>query len=283
MWSELTPAQRVPIERIRLAAHRLSSSHCFPSLYLWREEMGISVRLEENGFLLRKESAGPDHYFFPCGTDEAKRAFLKDLPAGSVLHYADEADAAWLAASGAPCTVSPARGDWEYLCDRSAQTTLEGHRLRHLRTEVNRVREDSRFRTEQLTGQNLGDALLVERQWNETVATQTSVRDTDAANTALAQFDALSLHGVTAFWEDVPVGYAIGFCSNETMFVGALLHCLRRECYAALRHALYAGLPDSVSLLNLEEDLDLPGLRMNKTCMNPVGFLKMYDVHWKET
>lgn len=279
MWSALTLEQKSRMEDIRCAQHRLSSSHSFPSLYLWQEDFGVSVWLETEGFLLRKKKEGGEHYFFPCGTDSVKREMLTALPDGSVLHYADDADVAWLQQiPGLSFAVSSARDDWEYLCDRSAQLALRGSAYADLRYHVHHVRKNPNWRVEPITADNLECAYEVERRWNQMHREEAPQGDLHAAQRALHNFSELGLRGVIAYWKGEPIGYGNGFCSDSSMFVGSVLRCLRREGYAALRYELFQSLPDTVKLINLEEDLGLPGLRTNKTQMNPVGFLRMYTV-----
>lgn len=71
--------------------------------------------------------------------------------------------------------------------------------------------------------------------------------------------------------EVLPTGYAIGhFLKYNTAYKGIYYTLVHRMC------ELLAA--EGVKLLNIEQDLDIPGLREAKLRLRPVGFLKKYSL-----
>ncbi len=64
------------VEGLRKKYKHMLSSHAFDSLYLWREQMALSLSLEEDLFSVRYGIGGENAWFFPCGNETSVRRFL---------------------------------------------------------------------------------------------------------------------------------------------------------------------------------------------------------------
>ena len=60
--------------------HGSSAMH-FSSLYVWRNEMQLSVYLQPDLFAVKAGWRGQNYWFFPCGKEQAKKEFLLSLAA----------------------------------------------------------------------------------------------------------------------------------------------------------------------------------------------------------
>ncbi len=74
---QITWEQEEKVQRLRKKYNHETASHAFQSLYLWAPAMGLSIELEEDFFAVKAEKRGVNTWFFPCGSQEAKKAFLE--------------------------------------------------------------------------------------------------------------------------------------------------------------------------------------------------------------
>ena len=56
-----------------------TSSHCFQSLYIWKDDMKLSVCIEDDLFAVKSGLERDNEWFFPCGDPEKIGTFLKQL------------------------------------------------------------------------------------------------------------------------------------------------------------------------------------------------------------
>lgn len=279
MWTTIALPMRQDIESIRLSAEKICASHAFTSIFLWEDAMELSIWLEPNGYLVRQGCRGDNHYFFPCGTHEAKARMLSMLPPDSVLHYADSEDLAFMEQwKSGGYTAKSARGDWEYLYDKEAQLELSGKPYRQIRRGVDKTRKLQGWYVEPLDEHNLHLAKALEEQWQELNFARLGEADNHTAINGIAHFYDLDLIGVLAFLDDKPQGYALGCLLNQQTFLGLTQRALEPSHFSGLRWELYNTLPDEVLTINLEEDMDLEGLRHNKTLMRPNSFNEVWDI-----
>lgn len=279
MWMPLKLGMRQAVESARLKAGRLSSSHAFASMFIWKEEMGLTIWLEPEGYMVRQGSRGKNHYFFPCGDDETKKKMLTSLSADAVLHYADTQDMAFLEQWQPGCFQGqPARSDWEYLCNRQAQVELTGVRYNKIRHRVNQVRSLSGWYACPINAQTLPLVKNLEVLWQNRNHDRLGAADSLAVNAALEHFEALALFGVIVFAEELPAGYLAGAFLDKNTFCGMVSRALNPAYFPAIRWELCNALPPHILTVNWEEDLGLDGLRQNKTERNPDGFHEMWDV-----
>ncbi|MEG2074455.1 MAG: phosphatidylglycerol lysyltransferase domain-containing protein [Angelakisella sp.] len=270
---------RQDIENIRLAANKICASHAFTSMFLWQEAMQLSIWLEPDGYLVRQESRGENHYFFPCGTDDAKARMLSMLPPDAVLHYADGRDLAFVEQwrSGG-YTAEPARGDWEYLYDRQSQLELPGIKYKKVRQSKNHVVSLPGWNARSIDAQSMPLLKSLEKQWESSNYDRIGEADNAAAHAALENFDALGLVGVTTFIEQTPVGYFWGGMLDSQTFFGIVQRVVDPLYIPGLRWEMFKLLSTQVRTINLEEDMNLEGLRHNKMLLRPDDFYEMWDI-----
>ncbi|MEG0178974.1 MAG: hypothetical protein RR654_05415 [Oscillospiraceae bacterium] len=284
MWTSIALPMKQDIETIRLAANKICASHAFTSMFLWKEAMQLSIWLEPDGYLVQQGSRGENHYFFPCGTDDAKARMLSMLPPNAVLHYADAQDLAFMEQwRSGKYSAQPARGDWEYLYDRQAQLELPGTRYGKIRRKVNHVRSLPGWKAQPIDAQNLPLVYELESEWHKLSYNRIGAADGQAVATALKYFQELALFGILAFTDNGPTGYFLGAYLDENTFCGIAPRALDSTHFAGLRWELYHSLSPTVHTINLEEDMDLDGLRQNKTELRPIGFYEMWDIQLSDT
>lgn len=262
---------------------RCSALH-FSSLYLWQREMQLSVVLESDFFAVHAGWRGQDAWFFPCGTHDAVRCFLKKISEcpTAQLCYVDEASAAFV------CAVLPgtfeferAPQDDEYLYDISRQLALQGRWFRHQRNDLNRIRSHAEIFCRSLSQETLGDAFSVLEGWaaQKHAATSGGLIGVDAAQRLLEHYGQLGAEGVLIYENGRPVCLAAGYPLTDECFDLSLCIQIPQDSAFSVyaRHQLCASLAGSFRIFNAEEDLGLPGLRTLKQRMRPCRVLNMYE------
>lgn len=272
---------REQVDRLRRLDGNELSAHGFPSVWVWKEAMGLELRLGEEYFAVRAEKAGKGFWFFPCGSEAGKRAFLAEH-AGEPelrLRYLRGRDAAWLEERfPGQWELRRRPGDDEYLYQRERHVAMEGSRFRHLRWRVGKIQRTLSPQTQALDGRNLADARSILDTWVSNHPAW-SADDRQVALRALEQWQDLKLRGVVVYLAGRPAAFMLGFPLSEDTFDAAIGKCavdVQGLTYYVLRE-LMRSLPEQYQWFNLEEDLGLPGLRDMKEHFLPDGRHELWE------
>ena len=266
------------VDRLRRQAGHVLSAHGFPSIWIWKEALGLELVVEEDYFTVR---AGKNVWFFPCGNEKGKRAFLAghagepDLK----LRYLSDADAAWLQAQyPGQWKLVRRPDDDEYLYLRESHIAMEGSRFSHLRWRVHKIQRDLAPRTQILDQSNAADARHILDAWVSGRSAWDG-DDREVALRALEMQSALGMHGVIVYLAGQPAGFMLGFPLAADTFDAAVGKCaadVQGLTYYVLRE-LMLSLPEQYRWMNLEEDLGLPGLRDMKEHFLPDGRHQIWE------
>ena len=278
----ITLAHKEKIEALRHAAGHTLSSHTFASLYLWREEMGLSLWLTEDMFAVRCGWKGKNAWFFPCGEASATEAFIRRRLAEPdfSLCYLRTCDAQWLEKQfPGRWKLLRVPQDDEYLYDVAGHRTLIGGAYANMRTQVHKVEREYQHRTEWVSDDTLDDALRVIRQWShgEHRFGDCTLRDDRVDEEALLMHRELDITGIVLYLNDEPVAVTAGFVLDGDTFdvaVAKSVSTAQGVPYYAKRE-LFMRLEQPV--VNMEEDLGIPGLRRMKNGMHPVGTHEIWE------
>ena len=181
-----------------------------------------------------------------------------------------------------PCrfTIFDVPEDHEYLYDRQAQILLQGKDFRHHRNSLNRLRQKYEPETDEITVGNLNAAAVVLQHARENrTVTDGTLCSVSAEQTILENWDKLGVNGVIVYTNGKPSAIAVGYLISEQVYD----ICLCRQAISDpdiavyARHQLFMRIPQTVRLINAEEDLGLEGLRSLKQGMRPIGLLKMFE------
>lgn len=274
---EIRPGLRERVERLRYASLHELSSHAFSSLYLWRKHMGLTLYLAEDFFTVKCDVRGKNTWFFPCGSEAGKRAFVERHLGEEdfSLCYLREADQGFLERLfPGRFWIRPEEEASEYLYDRREYETISGGRFSNMRKQIRRLEREHSLKVERLCGENIGAArAILEGGLHIPEGMHSSMlRITDVAADALTNRRELGIDGILVFVDQLAQSFALGFpltgdtvdgcieCSNTA--VHGLSYFTKREFF------LSCG--DQYRYMNAEEDLGIPGLRMAKRHMAPV-------------
>ena len=258
----LSMEARSEVERIRALEGHALSAHAFASLFLWQEEMKLSVCLRENALLVRCAARGENAYFFPCGSETGKLELLRDLgePPGLSLHYVRAQDRLFLSRYWPGRFVfEKLRGDAEYIYCLTDQLNLQGGAYKNLRAKIHKAQNRYDWKVIDLDQTCLERAADVILGWRGPLG-----GDRQVAMRAVEYFDALGLQGVLLENGQGPQAVAMGSCITPDTFDLHVTKTLLPGIDSYLKWELYRRLPPTVQWINQEEDLNLPGLRTNK-------------------
>ena len=272
---------REEVERLRRQEGHALSAHGFPSIWIWKETQNLELHLGEEYFTVRAGKAGKNVWFFPCGSEAGKRAFLAEHGEEPELklRYLRGEDAAWLEARfPGQWNLRRRPGDDEYLYRRERHVAMDGGRFRHLRWRVHKIQRELSPQVQVLDGSNAADARYILDAWASSHPAW-SGDDRQAALRALEQRETLGLHGVIVYLAGRPAAFMLGFPLTEDTFDAAVGKCavdVQGLTYFVLRE-LMCSLPEQYRWFNLEEDLGLPGLRDMKEHFLPDGRHEIWE------
>ena len=264
------------IDEIRAKTGHTLSAHAFTSLYLWQNALKLSVCLEDDAFFIRFLLRGENAWFYPCGSEEAQIRFLQmglerqDFS----LHYVRQEDMDFIQKQFPDrFRFEEAWGDSEYICDRMAQIEMQGGAYRNLRAKVRKARERHNWIIEPLGPENMEEAKHVLYSWE---ALRERTGDGDAALIGLTKFEALGFQGILARTEEGPQAVAFGKTIAPDIFDFHVEKTLIPSTVNYVKWELYRRLPEQIKWINLEEDLNLPGLKNNKLQAVPVAITPLW-------
>ncbi len=266
------------IEEIRKNYGHNLSSHTFVNLYLWQEQMGYHLYCRENFFTVRT-AQGENAWFFPCG-DEAK---IQDFISEGIqtkdfsLHCLRESDAQWLE-ENFPQKFTLSRNDFldEYICSVRGYIDLEGSTYSRIRRRNHRICREHTVRSEILCTQNISVAKNLIHAWDDYAKNHRGIPITDAKISleAMDKKEQLDLHGILLYIDEKPVSVVAGFFLDEDtldILLGKSLVTAPRGCnFLAVREYLCI-FGQKITYCNIEEDLGIPGLRIQKEEMKPIS------------
>ena len=286
---EITFSHKERIEDIRRRNGHVLSSHAFPSLWLWRKQMGLRLYLEEELFSVKAEKYGKNTWFFPCGSEERKRAFIRSHQEEEefVLCYLSEQDAGFLEENFPESFEIREDPDAdEYIYRREEMEMMAGSRFTDMRHHINKIRKMYEVRTEKIGEGNLEDVreLLHKYSDQEHVSGCHLLRDDGVAEEGVRYWKELGLFGVLVYLNGEPEDFAMGFALTPDTVDG----CIERHngkisgiSYLTQREFFHSA-PAQYRFLNSEEDLGIPGLRMMKRHMDPVRKNLIWEARIKE-
>ena len=63
------------------------SAHSFESIYIWRQELGLTLVHSDNFYCVQETSKGTCSWFFPVGSIDSKVEFIKNQLTHGNLHF----------------------------------------------------------------------------------------------------------------------------------------------------------------------------------------------------
>ncbi|MDE7246002.1 MAG: phosphatidylglycerol lysyltransferase domain-containing protein [Oscillospiraceae bacterium] len=271
-------ALKQQIDQIRLHCRHTSSSHAFPSLYLWKNHLDLSILLQENFFAVKYGRDGDHSWFFPCGDEEECYDFVcRGMQEQSFsLSYLRECDVSWLNSRFPDQWLLEHTDDSdEYICDIAEYTGLTGSKFSEIRRKIRKLDKMYQIRSAPVSDANINDVMSVVSKWYEVPHNvgEHGFRDEEIAEEVFRHWEELDISGVITYADAVPTSVFAGFplCGDTIdIVVGkSVPGAPKGMVYYALRECLkqYEG---QYVYCNHEEDLGIPGIRQMKNSLCPV-------------
>lgn len=287
-------SDKARIEAVLAPLARNDSALGFANLFGMQEKYGTRFCIRDGVLYLRQDArfSCKTAYYLPLGTDDLlgdteKLAAYAESSGPFRFVGITPAEATALQEGGAHLSFSTDRAFAEYLYRTEKIAAYAGPGLAKKRREVRKFEKlyGDRTRIEAITPDNLGEAMAYQHDW----FADNSNRDMPSAHPLELEhrkilldaehFWELDLEGIVLYIDDEPAGYAYGMVLPGGAFdVMVLKGTLGyRFIWRVILQELAKRVEDRAELLNLEEDLDLPGLRENKESYQPLALLQKYQ------
>lgn len=170
------------------------------------------------------------------------------------------------------------RDNADYIYDRISLIELQGQALHKKLAHALKFAEDNPNRA--LIPANLcsdQDMLDVLYAWAEG---RVNVEDLHATEIAIRHRKKLGLRGAVLYSNDLPVAFTLGEQEGTSRFIIHIEKALAsyRGIYQYINRAFAASLNESVTEINREQDLGIPGLRQAKLTYKPSRFGMKYRI-----
>lgn len=274
-------SDRIAVETLRHTYGWELSSHAFLSMYLWQKTFGLSLYLENEGYTAKIQNAGTNTWFFPCGSEEAVLRFLQKHQdeADFQLRYLREQDVCFLQEHfGAAFCVARDVGASEYIYSREEHETLRGKAYANVRTQLHKIEREHELAVESITPDNLSECVSVLRGWENLRMEEWSEDALNADLTGLLHMEELGIDGILIRVDGEPAGVAAGYPLTEDtydLFLAKTCKPLQGLGYYVQR-SFFLSRPSGVLWINMEEDLDIEGLRNMKKRLSPVRMNELW-------
>lgn len=269
------------IEKIRKKYKHSTSSHAFETLYIWGDELGLTVYIEEELFAVKCSSKGDNTWFFPCGSPTEICRFIDKIDKNNLRFcYMREEDVRLLEENFPErFEITEKECDHEYLYSCSEWTELKGSAFAGIRNHIKRACRDNELRFEKINDNNIGQVRNIIHRWKEESMAKGDKSDNVAAAILIDNYNALGVQGIVVYVNEILFAIVAGFPLSEDCFD----MCLAKQTDRLSGLSVYAkyefvkSLPKQYVYFNAEEDLGVEGLRIMKQQMKPIGQIKMFE------
>lgn len=277
-------SQKDKIESLRKQYGHETASHAFASLFAWQKDMGLSLFLSEELFAVKSKWKGKNAWFFPCGSESAKRNFITEHinePHFRLCYMRQEDVDFSETFFKRKFRFTENLCDHEYLYDRKEQIDLAGKRFSSMRKSCAQVMRVHKLDYEILSVQRLSSVMEVIDVWAQKVHQngEGGLQDSFATKSLLNAANELDILGILVYVDGVAFAIYGGYGLSEHVF--DLSIAKQKDNLPGLsvfgRRELLRSLPPQYIYVNGEEDLGLEGLRTLKQLMRPVKIELMFE------
>ena len=266
------------IESCRDVRRNPFSSLSFPSLYTWKNTYGFSITGDEDFFAVYSQHDRA--YYCPCGKEEKCWAFIdqvcREEKKPHFLYLTREAGEE-MKRRGFKLIL---RDDLsEYISSAPALALEEGHHMSNsFKMKVRHFQKSTSYAVHPLTEAELPTLRNLAR--TAEIESRGSMGDWDVLETELEAFHALGLWGIWLETACEGKAFLLGYENTPEEFTMTMTKhdpSLPIHVTAVLVHEMARRIKDKYSLINLEEDLGMSGLRQAKILYSPVDRLNVYE------
>lgn len=281
---KITCKEKEKIEYLRRSYGHDLAVHAFASLYLWQEQLGLSLYMGERMFCVKSVWHGRNAWYFPCGEESEVRNFIRTLKKEKDVKLVclRWKDVLWMQKNYPnEWNYMPDEMEDEYIYSIREHLELKGGAYANMRTQVHRVERDYKPETRMLDSLNEEDAVSIIRKWRRRKGqfSEGFLSDDQVNETLIRMRRELSGEGVIVYLGGSPVSVVAGVPLSKDTFdiiVAKSTENLQGVSYYAKREFM-KKIQDRFQYINMEDDMGIPGLRKMKKAMRPVRKNRLWE------
>lgn len=286
MEMDLSHKSRMDIIRKK---YKITMAHySVASLYMWQKELKTTICMKRDFFALKEEHSSKHFYYFPCGNDKDKLAFIryamKKHGNKLCLGYMGEEDKAFLERyfQGSFDIVED-RDSFEYVYSKEDQMQAYGKHFRNLRKELNTASRSMRLSYEKITPENMEEVKQITLDWNSLHSSVGGFYYGDVKPTLrmLEHYIELGLIGVLIRNDQKACSYVIGaeLWNNTVEILMSKCSLPENGLDFFTKIVFYHTLEHTYQYINQEDDMGVIGIRVKKLEQQPNSLTTV----WKAT
>jgi hypothetical protein len=293
-FTPLTLAHRDKFRAVEKSAPEAYTSEInFTNLFIWRSYYRASWSEYAGCLCLVASPENEEPFGLPRvgGGDRLAAldftlAELAGRTAAPVCRRAPESLVDQLRASGRPCAVVHDRDNDDYVYLAGQLAALSGRRMHQKKNHYNYFVGHYQFECLPVTAGLKPELLAIEESWLATKVEREEItprqlwHEAESVREILEHLDELNLVGLAIRLGGRLEGFTLGELVRPDL---ALVHLEKanpelRGLFVALTSHFCRALPPSVTYVNREQDLGLPGLRKSKESLKPDHLIQKFTI-----
>lgn len=277
-FMELALTHKSRMDSLRKKYKITMAHYSFASLYMWQKELKTTICMKRNFFALKEEHRSKHFYYFPCGNDKDKLAFiryaLKKHGDKLCLGYMGEQDRAFLERNfRGSFVIVEDRDSFEYVYSKEDQMQAYGKHFRNLRKELNTACRSMKLSYEIITSGNIEEVKQITLDWNRLHAGDGGFYTGDVKPTLrmLEHYKKLGLFGILIRNGQKACSYIIGaeLWNNTVEILMSKCSLPGNGLDFFTKILFYHTLDPSYQYINQEDDMGVIGIRTKKQEQQP--------------
>ena len=287
-FHEITPADKLPAERILLNSENQSCEYAFGNVFIWQKIYRTQISLADDMLVIAFRTPDEFSYCCPQGSGDFT-AKIEELSAHAKQHngrrlflYACTEEEAQKLERLFPnrFTFSQNEDYFEYIYSAEDLAVLAGRKYHDKRNHIaafERNYPDWTF--EEITRRNIGQCAEMNERWlrlNEYKDEVQLSAEHHVLNLAMAHYEELGFYGGLIRADGRVVAFSFGERLNHTTFCTHFEKAYAdvKGAYQMINREMARRLLPDYQLINREEDAGAPGLRRAKQSYHPTVLLR---------
>lgn len=258
------------------------SEYSFAGFYLFRHRYSYKISRQNDFIVLSGTQNGKSFFITPCcKTDTATiRDLAKNHDYWKLISPTFIKENSRLFSENS-LTLIEDRDNYDYLYAREDLAKLQGKKFHKKKNHINAFElANPDFSTKPLTLETREHARQVLEAWKEQQANPEQT-DYKAAHEILDLIDKFELSGLVLYVKSTPVAWTLAELVADGTMAAVHFEKARLEYRGAFQYINYIyaqSLPESITLINREQDLGDEGLRQAKMSYRPIDFVEKYKI-----
>ena len=267
---------------IRKIIDKTTSFNCdlnFANMFVWRDTYGVRICVHDDTLMKGyfDDDKNEVRFSMPIGYDDLKASIQAMLDYAEKIGYhayfsdIDESNAEkYKSIFHETHTLIPDRDYSDYVYLQSDLATLSGRKYQKKRNHISKFDREYDGVYKPITPENTADARAVYSKWCEENSDKIDSDETNAINTALDNFNLLSMSGGILYANGTACAVTMGSRINNNVFDVQFEKALLEfdGAYTKINQC-FAETLSGYKYINREEDLGIEGLRKAKLSYHP--------------